>query len=91
MAFLFEFYHKYTSLLPAPGKKKRGRNKGWRKAVRYALTENPVSDYTPAHRIELFKEVSAEREKPKGRPGARRKAKTVKSNDNRLKPKLPWQ
>lgn len=27
VAFLFELYHKYTSLLPAPGKKKRGRNK----------------------------------------------------------------
>ena len=27
VAFLFELYHKYTSLLPAPGKKKPRRNK----------------------------------------------------------------
>lgn len=29
-----------------------GRGKGWRKAVQYALTENPVSDYQP-EKIEL--------------------------------------
>lgn len=85
-----ERWRLYTMTNAATGHAVQGRNKGWRKAVRYALTENPVSDYSPAHRIELFKEVSAEREKPAGRPGARRKAKTIRSNDNGLKPKLPW-
>lgn len=80
----------YTMTNAATGHAVQGRNKGWRKAVRYALTENPVSDYTPAHRIELFKEVSAKREKPAGKPAARRKAKTVKSSDNILNPRLPW-
>lgn len=54
----------YTMTNAATGHAVQGRNKGWRKAVRYALTENPVSDYTPAHRIELFKDFNFEREKP---------------------------
>lgn len=33
-----------------------GRGKGWRKAVRYVLTENPVSDYRPKTiELPLFK------------------------------------
>ena len=28
VAFLFELYHKYTSLLPAPGKPKQRKKKG---------------------------------------------------------------
>lgn len=33
-----------------------GRGKGWRKAVRYALTENPVADYRPETiELPLFK------------------------------------
>jgi hypothetical protein len=31
-----------------------GRGKGWRKAVRYALSENPVSDVQPVRRDDLF-------------------------------------
>ena len=34
----------YTMTSAATGHAIQGRNKGWRKAVRYALTENPVSD-----------------------------------------------
>jgi hypothetical protein len=34
----------YTMTNAATGHAIRGRNKGWRKAVRYALTENPVSE-----------------------------------------------
>ncbi|MCZ7647981.1 MAG: DUF3780 domain-containing protein [Planctomycetota bacterium] len=34
----------YTMTNAATGHATEGRNKGWRKAVRFALTENPVSD-----------------------------------------------
>jgi hypothetical protein len=34
----------YTMTAAATGHASTGRNKGWRKAVRFALTENPVSD-----------------------------------------------
>ncbi|MFQ5631053.1 MAG: DUF3780 domain-containing protein [bacterium] len=35
----------YTMTNAATGHALNGRNKGWRKAVRYALTENPVTDF----------------------------------------------
>jgi hypothetical protein len=38
----------FTMTNAATGHAVSGRNKGWRKAVRYALTENPVSDNYPA-------------------------------------------
>ena len=38
----------FTMTNAATGHAINGRNKGWRKAVRYALTENPVSDADPA-------------------------------------------
>jgi hypothetical protein len=37
-----------------------GKNRGWRKAVPFALTENPVSDYAATERIELFKAMEEE-------------------------------
>lgn len=37
----------FTMTNAATGHAITGRGKGWRKAVRYALTENPVSDYRP--------------------------------------------
>ncbi|MEG4445809.1 DUF3780 domain-containing protein [Microcoleus sp. AT9_B5] len=37
----------FTMTNAATGHAISGRGKGWRKAVRYALTENPVSDYSP--------------------------------------------
>ena len=36
----------YTKTAGATGHASEGRNRGWRKAVRYALTENPVSGFT---------------------------------------------
>lgn len=42
----------FTMTNAATGHAISGRGKGWRKAVRYALTENPVSDYCP-QKIEL--------------------------------------
>ena len=42
----------FTMTNAATGHALTGRGKGWRKAVRYALTENPVSDYCP-QKIEM--------------------------------------
>lgn len=46
----------FTMTNAATGHAISGRGKGWRKAVRYALTENPVSDYRPETiELPLFK------------------------------------
>ncbi len=46
----------FTMTNAATGHAIAGRGKGWRKAVRYALTENPVSDYRPVSiELPLFK------------------------------------
>ena len=66
----------------ATGHAVQGRNKGWRKAVRYALTENPVSDYTPAHRIELFKDIDLQRDETAIEPSQKKKRKSVKKKDD---------
>lgn len=50
----------YTMTNAATGHAVYGRNRGWRKAVRYALTENPVSDHAAVERIELFKVIEEE-------------------------------
>lgn len=68
----------YTMTNAATGHAIEGRNKGWRKAVRYALTENPVSDYSPAHRIELFREVISDSEIEKDKPVQGKKRKPRK-------------
>jgi hypothetical protein len=44
----------FTMTNAATGHAITGRGKGWRKAVRYALSENPVSDVPPARRDDLF-------------------------------------
>lgn len=72
----------YTMTNAATGHALQGRNKGWRKAVRYALTENPVSDYTPALRIELFKDIELKRDAPITKPAQVKKRKPVKRKDN---------
>lgn len=72
----------YTMTNAATGHAVQGRNKGWRKAVRYALTENPVSDYSPAHRIELFKIFDIEEEKSVRKPVQVKKKKSVKKRNN---------
>ncbi|MBI2264571.1 MAG: DUF3780 domain-containing protein [Armatimonadetes bacterium] len=43
----------YTMTAAATGHALSGRNKGWRKAVRYALTENPVSESVDASSYEI--------------------------------------
>jgi len=43
----------YTMTSAATGHAIQGRNKGWRKAVRYALTENPVTD-SPHEPLPVF-------------------------------------
>jgi uncharacterized protein DUF3780 len=51
----------FTMTNAATGHAVTSRNKGWRKAVRYALTENPVSDYQPQRPdMELFEVMEAE-------------------------------
>ncbi len=80
----------YTMTNAATGHAVQGRNKGWRKAVRYALTENPVSYYTPAHRLELFRNFDIATEKSFSKPASRRKKRTLKNSNNGLKPKLLW-
>lgn len=37
-----------------------GKNRGWRKAVRSALAEDPASDPSMLERIELFKVMGEE-------------------------------
>ncbi len=41
----------FTMTNAATGHAISGRNKGWRKAVRYALTENPISGYIPQSEV----------------------------------------
>jgi hypothetical protein len=51
----------FTMTNAATGHALTGRNKGWRKAVRYALTENPVSDvHLDRQEFELFPLSSGE-------------------------------
>ena len=51
----------YTMTAAATGNYATGRDSGWRKAVRYALTENPVSHRPPADRVipEFFRLAEA--------------------------------
>lgn len=51
----------FTMTNAATGHAVNGRNKGWRKAVRYALTENPVSEPYPTPEFELFQIKEKER------------------------------
>lgn len=44
----------YTMTNAATGQAIEGRNKGWRKAVRFALTENPVSERASGEQTDLF-------------------------------------
>jgi hypothetical protein len=44
----------YTMTNAATGHALNGRNKGWRKAVRFALTENPATVEGDGHREEFF-------------------------------------
>jgi len=44
----------YTMTNAATGHAIYGRNKGWRKAVRFALTENPITDSIRRRQEEHF-------------------------------------
>lgn len=46
----------FTMTNAATGHALQGKGKGWRKAVRYALTENPISSSFPEQRMGLVKE-----------------------------------
>jgi hypothetical protein len=48
----------YTMTNAATGHALKGRGKGWRKALRYALTENPVSEGIMQRRLAEFELVS---------------------------------
>ncbi|MFQ5709583.1 MAG: DUF3780 domain-containing protein [bacterium] len=50
----------FTMTNAATGHAINGRNKGWRKAVRYALTENPVTDYSQQVDFDFFQLPSVE-------------------------------
>lgn len=67
----------YTMTSAATGHALQGRNKGWRKAVRYALTENPVTDAThePLPVFELRSQRPVEPETPEKTRAARRAPK----------------
>jgi len=76
----------YTMTSAATGHAVQGRNKGWRKAVRYALTENPVSD-VPHEPPPVF-ELRSHSDQPASNPvapkttrGPRRPRKAAKEAD----------
>ena len=58
----------FTMTNAATGHAVHGRNKGWRKAVRFALTENPITGDRQEHQAELFRLVASADEKEEPRP-----------------------
>lgn len=52
----------YTMTNAATGHAASGRNKGWRKAVRFALTENPIADAMRRYQNETFVLTLSEKE-----------------------------
>ena len=58
----------FTMTNAATGHALHGRNRGWRKAVRFALTENPVNADSRERQADLFRLVAADHDaKPNGR------------------------
>ena len=58
----------YTMTSAATGHAVHGRGRGWRKAVRFALTENPVNGLHQEPPAEVFQLVTTERRRePRGR------------------------
>ena len=64
----------------ATGHATAGRNKGWRKAVRYALTENPVSDIQTAWREQKVLHLTADEGRETGRATRLRVERTCRSS-----------
>ena len=60
----------FTMTSAATGHALHGRGKGWRKAVRFALTENPVTGDHDERRADLFRLV-ATNERMENGPGSR--------------------
>ena len=58
----------FTMTNAATGHAIHGRGKGWRKAVRFALTENPVSGSRQEAPAELFRLVAAEEQQEETQP-----------------------
>lgn len=57
----------FTMTNAATGHALHGRNRGWRKAVRFALTENPVNADSRERHADLFRLVAADQEdRPNG-------------------------
>ena len=58
----------FTMTNAATGHALHGRNRGWRKAVRFALTENPVNADGRERAADLFRLVAADHDdRPNGR------------------------
>lgn len=72
----------YTMTCAATGHAIQGRNKGWRKAVRYALTENPVTDshHEPLPVFELAGRGQTAAEPVKATRTTRPRTKSAKPN-----------
>lgn len=58
----------FTMTNAATGHALHGRGKGWRKAVRFALTENPVSGGRHEVSAEVFRLAAAEERRDEARP-----------------------
>ena len=62
----------FTMTNAATGHALHGRNKGWRKAVRFALTENPVTGDRQERQGDIFRLVAAEERSDPSRRGRSR-------------------
>ena len=65
----------------ATGHAVQGRDKGWRKAVRYALTENPVCD-APHEPLPVFELSTAGGRPEQARPRATRAPRRKKGGES---------
>ena len=73
----------FTMTNAATGHAIHGRGKGWRKAVRFALTENPVTGMQLEPPSEIFnlsarKDATEETQRPRKKPRATRKSPTTR-------------
>jgi len=67
----------FTMTAAATGHAMHGRGHGWRKAVRYALTENPVTDALH-QRPRMFRLIAREDEVTTEKPGKRKRKSSGK-------------
>lgn len=70
----------YTMTCAATGHALQGRNKGWRKAVRYALTENPVGD-VPHEPLPVFELIATGGRPQPARPRTTRATRRRKGGE----------